>query len=62
MPAKKRKSTRTAAQKKAAAAKARRTRAANIPRRAKKLGVSTKKYEEYLAAKDVLAKEMLGSK
>jgi len=58
MPAKK--SHHTPAKKKAAAQKARRTRAANIPKRAKKLGVSTEKYRKYLAAKDRLAKEMLG--
>lgn len=60
MPKPKRKSHRTAAQKKAAAQKARRTRAANIPKRAKKLGVSADKYRKYLAAKDKLAKQMLG--
>ena len=64
MPATKRKkkakSHRTAAQKEAAVRKARRTRAANIPRRAKRLGVSTAKYRKYLKEKAKLAKEMLG--
>lgn len=55
MPAKKR----TPAKKKAAADKARKTREANIPKRARRLGVSTATYRRYLKAKSELAKKML---